>query len=87
MSFINLSSSKTRENENYHTDVPPGTIQFFSGDKAPENWIFCDGSSLQKKIYSKLFSFIGTTFGAETPDSFNIPNITFQNIKAIIKYI
>ena len=42
--------------------VPPGAIMPFGGEEAPEGWLFCDGSEIQKSDYAELFTAIGYNF-------------------------
>lgn len=37
-------------------------------------WIVCDGRSLDRTLYSHLFEVIGTSFGADSADTFRIPD-------------
>lgn len=39
-----------------------------------EGWLVCDGRSLNRITYSALFAVIGTTFGSQDSDSFNLPD-------------
>lgn len=52
-----------------------GMIQMFAGSIAPRGWRFCDGSTLGRTAYSKLFAVIGTTYGAgDGSTTFNLPD-------------
>lgn len=37
-------------------------------------WTLCDGRSIDRTVYSELFAVIGTTFGSEDGNSFNLPD-------------
>jgi microcystin-dependent protein len=39
------------------------------------NWLLCDGRSVSRTTYSRLFKSIGTTYGSVDVDSFNVPNL------------
>lgn len=57
------------------TDVPIGSVLMWpSGLAAPENYLFAEGQSLLKDDYPFLFDIIGTTWGEESPTSFNMPD-------------
>lgn len=54
---------------------PIGTIQAFAYNSIPEGWLLCDGSSMNISEYSDLYEIIGTTFGGNGVDSFNLPDM------------
>ena len=52
-----------------------GMIQMYAGQYAPKGWLFCDGSAIGREAYAKLFSVIGTTYGAgDGSTTFNLPD-------------
>jgi len=53
-----LSLKKQLKNENLPIDVPVGSIIAFAGDKEPEGWLMCDGSSYSSQKYPKLYEII-----------------------------
>ena len=58
---------------------PPGLIVSYAGSvsavDAPNGWLLCDGRSVMKSTYSKLYEKIGTTYGSLNDKSFNLPNL------------
>jgi microcystin-dependent protein len=52
-----------------------GEIQLFSFGFAPVGWALCDGSTLQIRQYTALFSLIGTTYGGNGSTTFQLPNL------------
>jgi microcystin-dependent protein len=56
--------------------VPIGTILPFAGLTLPDKYLWCDGASLVKADYPNLFSVIGSVYGGNATDSFNVPNLT-----------
>lgn len=55
--------------------VPVGTILDIAGAAAPSNYLICDGSNVSRLTYGRLFSIIGTRFGAgDGLNTFAIPN-------------
>ena len=55
--------------------IPAGTVQMFAGNTIPAGWLLCDGSAVSRTDYAKLFSAIGTTWGAgDGSTTFNLPN-------------
>jgi microcystin-dependent protein len=55
--------------------VPIGTIIDFAGINPPQSYLLCDGRELQREEFFDLFSAIGTTWGAPTTASFNLPDL------------
>lgn len=55
---------------------PAGIIQMYGGLTAPTNWLLCDGSAVNRLTYIKLFTVIGTIYGAgDGSTTFNLPNL------------
>src|SRR5450755_3796928 len=52
-----------------------GEIRMFGGNFAPAGWAFCDGSVLSIAQNSVLFQLIGTTYGGDGQNSFNLPDL------------
>jgi len=52
-----------------------GEIRLFAFGLTPEDWVVCDGSSLQTDKYAALYSVIGDRFGASRPGMFALPNL------------
>lgn len=52
-----------------------GEIRMFAGNFAPLAWAFCDGKSLPIAENEVLFQLIGTTYGGDGEESFNLPNL------------
>ncbi|HTW71896.1 MAG TPA: tail fiber protein [Acetobacteraceae bacterium] len=42
---------------------------------APVNWHLCDGSSLPISQYTALYQLIGTTYGGDGVNNFNLPDL------------
>ena len=58
------------------SEVPAGTMQMFAGNTIPAGWLLCDGSAVSRKNYAKLFSAIGTVYGAgDGSTTFALPNL------------
>ena len=56
--------------------LPVGIVQAFAGSTIPQGWLLCDGSAVSRTTYAKLFSVIGTTYGAGNGSTtFNLPNL------------
>ena len=52
-----------------------GEIRMFGGNFAPVGWSFCDGSTLSIAQYDALFNLIGTTYGGDGVNNFNLPDL------------
>ena len=55
--------------------VPVGTILPFAGSSIPAGWLECAGQVLSRATYPDLFAVIGTTYGAATSETFNLPDL------------
>ena len=57
--------------------APVGAVMPYAGSTPPDGWLLCDGSEISRTNYARLFSVIGTTYGAgDGNSSFNLPNLT-----------
>lgn len=52
-----------------------GEIRMFAGNFAPRDWLFCDGQTLPIAENEVLFQLIGTTYGGDGQETFNLPNL------------
>lgn len=52
-----------------------GEIKLFAGNFPPNGWLFCEGQTLPISEYDVLFQLIGTTYGGDGEETFNIPNL------------
>lgn len=57
--------------------MPPyvGEIRMFAGNFAPNGWMFCEGQTLPISENDVLFQLIGTTYGGDGEETFNLPNL------------
>ena len=56
--------------------LPSGVIVAYAGKTKPAGWLKCDGSLIPRSSYSRLFSAIGTTWGAgDGSTTFQLPNV------------
>lgn len=55
--------------------VPAGAGAPFFGTSIPSGWLLCNGAAVSRTTYSRLFSAIGTIWGAgDGSTTFNVPN-------------
>ena len=52
-----------------------GEIRMFAGNFAPNGWMFCEGQTLPIAENDALFTLIGTTYGGDGQETFNLPNL------------
>ncbi len=52
-----------------------GEIRLFAGNFAPAGWAFCDGRPLPISENDALFTLIGTTYGGDGQETFNLPDL------------
>src|SRR5438552_3912216 len=52
-----------------------GEIRMFAGNFAPAGWAFCDGQPIPISENDTLFNLIGTTYGGDGQETFNLPNL------------
>lgn len=52
-----------------------GEIRMFGGNFAPAGWAFCNGATLAIAQNDVLFQLIGTTYGGDGEETFNLPNL------------
>ncbi|HEX8167380.1 MAG TPA: tail fiber protein [Beijerinckiaceae bacterium] len=52
-----------------------GEIRMFAGNFAPAGWMFCEGQTLPIAENDALFTLIGTTYGGDGQETFNLPNL------------
>lgn len=52
-----------------------GEIRMFAGNFAPVGWALCQGQPLAISENDVLFQLIGTTYGGDGQETFNLPNL------------
>lgn len=65
---------KRVEFNNNISDTMVGDFKWSALINDINGWLVCDGRSLSRAQYSQLFSIIGTTFGSEDCNTFNLPD-------------
>lgn len=63
--------------------IPAGSIMAYAGTTAPVGWKFCDGASLDRTTYSKLFTAIGTSHGSSSGTTFNVPDYRGRFLRGV----
>ena len=52
-----------------------GEVRMFAGNFAPAGWMFCSGQTLPISENETLFQLIGTTYGGDGEETFQLPNL------------
>lgn len=52
-----------------------GVVKLFAATYCPENYMYCDGQSLQISQYNALFAILATQYGGDGRVIFNLPNL------------
>ena len=52
-----------------------GEIRMFGGNFAPAGWMFCQGQTIPISENDALFTLIGTTYGGDGQETFNLPDL------------
>jgi microcystin-dependent protein len=52
-----------------------GEIRMFAGNFAPAGWMLCQGQTLPISENEVLFQLIGTTYGGDGQETFNLPDL------------
>ena len=53
-----------------------GEIRMFAGSFAPVGWMLCQGQTLPISENDALFVLLGTTYGGDGQETFNLPNLS-----------
>ena len=62
---------------NYVENPPAGIIQLYGKTTPPPGWLVCDGTNVNRALYSELFAAIGTTHGAgDGSTTFTLPDFS-----------
>lgn len=62
--------------ENFHPVKPSyaGDLKYSVQSSDHNGWLKCDGRSLSRTSYAKLFEIIGTAFGSDNSETFKLPD-------------
>ncbi|HEY7808523.1 MAG TPA: tail fiber protein [Croceibacterium sp.] len=52
-----------------------GEIRLFAGSFAPAGWAICNGQTMAISENDALFNLIGTTYGGDGQETFNLPDL------------
>ena len=55
--------------------IPSGTMMAYGGKSIPDGWLLCNGATVRRTTYAKLFAAIGTAWGAgDGSTTFKLPD-------------
>ena len=57
-----------------------GEIRLFPYKYVPQNWMRCDGSVLQVRLYPALFAILSKTFGGDGMATFALPDLMGRTV-------
>lgn len=64
------------DDERFSQLMPTGAITIYAGVQVPVGFLLCDGSSVSRTIFSKLFTLVGTRYGSgDGQTTFNLPDL------------
>lgn len=63
--------------------VPAGSVLMFASASCPSGWLKANGAVLQRSDYPALFAAIGTLYGSPTTDSFRLPELRGEFVRAL----
>lgn len=61
--------------------LPAGTIIQSASKSTPQGYLKCNGASISRVSYQKLFKIIGTTFGSDDNSTFKLPDLRGRFIR------
>jgi hypothetical protein len=65
-------------------DVVVGTIKVFAGTTPPPGWILCDGATISRSVYSKLFEVLGESHGpGNGTTTFHLPDLRGRFVRGL----
>jgi microcystin-dependent protein len=57
------------------SDQYVGEIRLFAFGRVPTGWLACNGQQVSISSYTALYTLIGTTFGGDGVNTFNLPDL------------
>lgn len=63
--------------------VPAGTVAIWSVATMPGGWLECNGQSVLRATYARLFALIGTTYGSVDGTHFTLPDLRSASVRGV----
>jgi microcystin-dependent protein len=75
-SSLHLKDATQVSGDKFHPVKPSyaGDLKYSVQSVDHNDWLKCDGRSLNRVTYAKLFSVIGTAFGSDNSETFKLPD-------------
>jgi microcystin-dependent protein len=71
-----LKSAVANDAVSAFNGVPPGSILPFGGTNVPSEFLLCDGTTVSRTTYARLYAAIGSAWGAgDGYNTFNLPDL------------
>ena len=93
MSYYNTNFRGIKNNPNekhrkverivHNANLNVGDYKWSASSNDFKGWLRCDGRSLVRSEYQELYEIIGTSFGSNGPNNFNIPDMRGRVLGAI----
>lgn len=62
---------------------PIGTVAAFASTNVPKGWVKCNGASLNRTTYARLFANIGVLYGSASGSTFYVPDLRGEFIRGL----
>jgi microcystin-dependent protein len=72
---IKLLFNHLKKTKKTMQDGTLGEIRMFGGNFAPQYWAYCQGQSMSISVNTALFSILGTIYGGDGQQTFNLPDL------------
>lgn len=60
-----------------------GSVHAFAGSVPPAGYLVCDGSAVSRVTYARLFAVIGSSWGGNGVDNFNLPDLRGRFLRGV----
>ena len=67
----------------FDSSKPAGYISANGSATAPDGYLLCDGSSVLRVTYPRLFAAIGTAYGSADASHFNLPDLRGKFVRGV----
>ena len=84
LSIVNDSIRISKANSVYLPTMPIGSIIAFGGRNIPNGWLLCDGNTVSRITYSRLFASIDSVWGnGNGITTFHLPDLRGQFLRGV----
>jgi microcystin-dependent protein len=62
--------------ETSNNNIPTGVVMAWTTNTPPDGWLLCDGRTVSRTTYARLFNVVGSTYGAgDGSTTFSLPDM------------